>query len=72
MTAVPLSELSAYTDPSQSVYLENIIARPQIDMWAMLAPTDSVSAGESCLVRRRIPQFAIGAGGQKYTIRLGN
>jgi hypothetical protein len=72
MTAVPLSELSADTDPAQSAYLENIIARPKIDMWVMLAPTDSVSAGESRLVRRRIPRFAIDAGGPKYTLRLGN
>ena len=72
MTAVLLSELSADADPAQSAYLENIVARPKVDMWAMLAPTDSVSVGESRLVRRRIPRFATDGGGQKYTLRPGN
>jgi hypothetical protein len=72
MTAVPLSEPSADADPAQSAYPENIVASPKVDMWAMLAPTDSVSAGESRIVRRCVPRFATDAGAQKYTLGLHN
>ena len=72
MTAVLLSELSADTDPSQSADLENIMAVTEIGTRATLAPTDRLSAGESRLVRRCVPRFAINAGAQKYPLSLHN
>ena len=72
MTAVPLSELSADADPAQSADLENMMAVPKIGRWAALAPTIRVSAGESRLVRRCVPRFAINAAGQRYTLGLHN
>jgi hypothetical protein len=72
MAAVPLSELSADADPAQSADRENIMAVPKIGTSATLAPTDRVSAGESRLMRRCVPRFAINAGGQKYTLGLHN
>ena len=72
MTAIPLSELSADADLAQSADLENIMAAPKIGTWATLAPTDRLSAGESRLVRRCVPRFAIDAGAQKYKLGLHN
>ena len=72
MTALPLNELSADADPAQSADRENAMAVQKIGTWATLAPTDRASAGESRLVRRRVPRFAINAGGQKYTLRPHN
>ena len=72
MTAVPLSELSADADPAQSADLENIMAVSKIGTWAALPPTDRLSAGESRLVRRCVPRFAIDAGAQKYNLGLHN
>ena len=72
MIAVPLSELSADTDSAQSARLENAMTVPKIGTWATLAPTDRVSAGESRLVRRCVPRFAINAAGQRYTLGLHN
>jgi len=72
MTAIPLSELSADADLAQSADLENIMAAPKIGTSATLAPTDRLSAGESRLVRRCVPRFAIDAGAQKYNLGLHN
>ena len=72
MTAVPLSALSADADLAQSADLENIMAAPQIGTWATLAPTDRLSAGESRLVRRCVPRFAIDDGVQKYNLGQHN
>jgi len=72
MTAVTLSELSADADLAQSADLENIMAVPKIGTCATLAPTDRVSAGESRIVRRCVPRFAIDAAGQRYTLGLQN
>jgi hypothetical protein len=72
MIAVPLSELSADADPAQSADLENIMAVPKTGTWATLAPMDRLSAGESRLVRRCVPRFAIDAAAQKYSLGLHN
>jgi hypothetical protein len=48
------------------------MAVPKIGTWATLAPTDRVSAGESRLVRRYVPRFAIDAGGPKYNLGQHN